>query len=548
MKDPQLARSLEVRERHSSGAFADRFVAVDRSSGKRVLLSVPRLDPALVDRVMRERALQAMARYEGLVHPHICTQLGAGFASSGHLWIAQELPEDGDPTTGAGGGALPTSRAAQALTHIAEALAYAHAQECPHGAVTVDAILSLESRSPRLADFGVGAALYEAGLLGELARESGVAAPEAIAGGEPSPQADVYALGAVGISVLSTSEERRPPSGDLVERARRVPGTGLAAALGRAVQPDPSARYRSAEEMLQQLRSVIAPPGALRSSRRRKPVAREEPPAPTGPEMTHGEAAAKMAEAVFRSGLNLVLALALLAAAVAGGLALAVRGTPRLASVPEVEGKPAGMAVNLAKQRGLKAQVVREIYDKEVPAGHVIQQTPYGGKTVREGRVLELIVSLGPPKVKVPKVTGKKLPEAKDLLTAAGLALGTVNREPASGEPDQVLQQSPPADTEVPVNSLVSLTVAVAGAPKAGSEANQEARAADVSIIVPEGPVIQRVKVEVHYPNGRYSVAYDRVHQPGDKVELHVVSAGEATVRIFIDGEPVAEQALSPPP
>jgi hypothetical protein len=69
-----------------------------------------------------------------------------------------------------------------------------------------------------------------------------------------------------------------------------------------------------------------------------------------------------------------------------------------------------------------------------------------------------------------------------------------------------------------------------------------------VSFVVPEGPVVQRVKVEVHYPNGRYTVAYERVHRPGDKQDVHVVASGEATVQILIDGELVAEYDLEPSP
>jgi len=62
------------------------------------------------------------------------------------------------------------------------------------------------------------------------------------------------------------------------------------------------------------------------------------------------------------------------------------------------------------------------------------------------------------------------------------------------------------------------------------------------------GPVVQRVKVEVHYPSGRYEVAYERVCRPGEKVRTHVTASGEATVQVLIDGELVAEYDLEPSP
>jgi len=548
LRDPQLARSLEVRERHSSGVFADRYVALDRSSGGKLLLSVPRLSPTDLDPVTRDRALQAIRRYDSLVHPHICTQLGAGVASSGHLWIAQELPDDADPSPGGSS----ASRAAETLTHVCEGLAYAHARGLVHGALTADAVVGADARNPRIADFGVAAALFEAGVLAELARGSSAAAPEVRAGGEPTAPADVYALGALGINGLAGGEADGSAEGPeaLAVRARHIPAAGPAAVLERAVQPDPGARFRTAEEMLPQLRAVMAPRGTMRAPQRRKPSRVEAAEPPAEPEMSHREAAGLILSAVVRSAFSLLIALALLTAAVAGGLALAMRQTPGVVAVPGLEGKPAGVAINLAKERGLKGQVVREEYDRSVPTGYVIRQTPYAGKLVREGRGIDLLVSLGPPRVRVPKVTGKKLAEARELLAAAGLSAGTINREPASGEPDQVLQQAPKADAEVPVNTLVALTVAVSTERKPRSEQQDRApRAAAVSIIVPEGPVIQRVRIEVHYPNGRYTVAYDRQHQPGDKVEAHVAAAGEATVQVLIDGELVTpEQHLAPSP
>ncbi len=542
--------ALDVKRTHSKGAFADRYVAHDEKSGKDVLVSVARADLGSMDEADRERMVEAVHRYQGLVHPHICAQLGAGFTPAGQLWIAQELPEGTDQATAekrepeAGG-----PRGAEVLTHICEGLAYAHGRDLTHGALTPDSVILDDGHTPRVADFGIAAVLQQAGVLTQRAAQTASAAPEVMEGHAPTPASDVYALGALGIHLVSVREEGSPGLSReaLTERAHRIPVGGLATVLERALQEDPRNRFQSAEEMLQQLRTVVRPGGPARLPHRRRAVpARRRVPAQ--PEMSYAKAIGLMLWATLRSLLTLLVGLALISAAVAGGLVLAFRTTPELVVVPRVEGKPVAQAIALLDTQGLKGQISRKVYDAEVPADHVVSQTPYPGKEVREGRGIELVVSLGSPRVKVPKLVGKLRAEAKALLTQKGLRLGAVSRKRTEGKPDRVLEQSPPAGKEVAVRSEVDITVAVVKASSSKPEPTAGLRAADVTVTVPEGPVLQRVRVEVHHPNKRYTVAYDRTHSPGDKVKVHVVAEGEATVQTFIDGELVAEEDIPPSP
>lgn len=542
--------ALEVKRTHSKGAFADRYVAHDERLERDVLVSVARADLEHLDEADRQRVMAVVHRYQGLVHPHICTHLGAGFTPSGQLWIAQELPggagqaaaeererETGDP------------RGAEVLTHVCEGLAYAHGRDLVHGALTSDSVIFDDDRTPKVADFGIAAVLHETGVLTQRAQPTSSAAPEVVEGHEPTPAGDVYSLGALGIHLLSAREEGSPDLSRqmLTARAHRIPSGGLATVLERALQEDPRNRFRSAEEMLQQLRTVVRPAGAPRRPHRR-PSAPARKRAPAQPEMSYAKAIGLMFWTALRSLLTLLLGLALIGAAVAAGLVLAFRTTPELVVVPRVEGKPVAQAIALLNAQGLRGQISRKVYDAKVLPDHVVSQAPYPGKEVREGRGVELVVSLGSPKVKVPNLVGKLHAEARELLAQKGLRLGAVSRKRMQDEPDRVLEQSPPAGKEVPVRSEVDITVAVGESAAGKPKPTGGPYAADVTVTVPEGPVLQRVRVEVHYPHKRYTVAYDRTHSPGDKVRVHVVAEGEATVQTFIDGEEVAEENIPPSP
>jgi serine/threonine-protein kinase len=541
---------IDLHEKLGATPFGERHLGQDADGGRALLVTLLPLDAAGLE-ALKPRILDAARRYAGLVHPHICTPVTAGFTQAGRLVIAQEAPP------GVGVEAEPVRAdepGADTLVHLCEGLAYAHARGTVHGALTGDCVFRGGQQGTRVADFGVGAALYEAGALGARSQTVVEMAPEVKAGAEPTAASDVYALGVIGIDLCSIGGSAAGSAGQsLAERARRVPGIGLATVLGRAIEGDPKARYSTAEEMLGHLRSVVAPKATAqtRASSTRRPArsrAPKEPEPPAMPEMSYARGFGLILWALVRSGLALLLALCLIAAAVAGGLALAFRSTPGLVTVPNLEGKSVAEATKLAEARGLQVTIGREAYSEDVPAGRVIEHLPYPGKVVREGRSVELVVSLGPPRAKVPDLVGKSRADALSRLESAGLRLGTVSRNPESSKPaEEVLSQNPPPGKEVAIGTEVN--VIVSGNRRTGTgPARSGPRAADVSFIVPEGPVVQRVKAEVHYPNGRYDVIYERIHRPGERKTVHVVASGEATVQILIDGELVAEYDLEPSP
>ena len=93
-------------------------------------------------------------------------------------------------------------------------------------------------------------------------------------------------------------------------------------------------------------------------------------------------------------------------------------------------------------------------YDENIEKDVVIGSAPGAGATIERGGEVVLVVSLGPPLVKVPDISGAdSLEEAIDILRARGLRPGEVSG-PAEGRPSRT---RPGAGTEVPKGSTVDL-------------------------------------------------------------------------------------------
>jgi hypothetical protein len=130
---------------------------------------------------------------------------------------------------------------------VIEALAAAHQAGVIHGAVHPRSVLIDEDGGVRVGDFVVGRALTTAVAQGaDSALWRGLAgyiAPELVVGEEPTPGADVYAVGAMLFTMLSGEV----PPGTL----RVTPA--VERLIQRALDTDPKRRYKTATDLLENL-------------------------------------------------------------------------------------------------------------------------------------------------------------------------------------------------------------------------------------------------------------------------------------------------------
>ena len=130
---------------------------------------------------------------------------------------------------------------------------------------------------------------------------------------------------------------------------------------------------------------------------------------------------------------------------------------PKPVPVPKLTGVPLAKATATLTTLGLKAATT-EAFNDTVPAGSVVSTTPKQGTAVPKGGTVTLLVSKGPPPVRVPNVVDRGRAEAVRILRDAGLRVSI--EEPLGVTPlDRVLRQSPGGGDTVPKGTTVVLQI-----------------------------------------------------------------------------------------
>ena len=137
------------------------------------------------------------------------------------------------------------------------------------------------------------------------------------------------------------------------------------------------------------------------------------------------------------------------------------RGTPLL-TVPNVTSLTQAEAVAALEAVGLVIATTTNENHETIPAGNVIRQDPEASSQVEQGSPINLVVSLGPPMVTVPDVTGLTQSVAEATIPDANLVVGTITSEnndtTAAGT---IIRQNPEAGTQVEEGSMVNLVVSL---------------------------------------------------------------------------------------
>jgi eukaryotic-like serine/threonine-protein kinase len=474
--------------RLGSGGMANVYLAEDDELGRRVAIKILN-DRYANDELFVERFRREAKSAAGLSHPNIVSIYDRGEAE-GTYYIAMEVIEGRSlkeliRTTG-------PLRPAQAIAYsrqILSALRFAHRNGIIHRDIKPHNILVGAEERLKVTDFGIARAgasqMTEAGSIMGTAQ---YLSPEQARGAPVNATSDLYSVGIVLYEML-TGEV--PFTGDTpVEIAMKhlnepppPPSSvapGIPADLDRVVlrvlAKDPEDRYQSAEEFDSDLArieaglpvaretadaatAVLAGAGAGAATQvlapRQAPAA--PPPRRPPPYDPYTEPPRKK-----RSILPWLIVLILLAGAGIAGWYVYQRVSDELADrqpvpVPSVVGIEEELATTKIEQADLKADVKRQA-DDEVPSGTVIDQSPPAGTRIAKGEKVTIIVSTGILQVEVPKVAGKNVTKAIQILNDAQLEAQT--KEAFSGkDPGTVLSQDPKPGSSVNKGTTVVLRV-----------------------------------------------------------------------------------------
>lgn len=137
---------------------------------------------------------------------------------------------------------------------------------------------------------------------------------------------------------------------------------------------------------------------------------------------------------------------------------LTLSSGPAAVTVPDVLQFESEEARKVLMAAGLMVSAVDSVPAQAEP-GVVVATRPPAGAARTPGSVVDLVVSEGPAAIRVPNVVDHTEAEARDLLEASGLRIGTVRRVRRAGPPGTVLEQDPRPGVLRAQGARVDLTV-----------------------------------------------------------------------------------------
>lgn len=135
--------------------------------------------------------------------------------------------------------------------------------------------------------------------------------------------------------------------------------------------------------------------------------------------------------------------------------------------VPDLRNTAEAQAAQAVGRLGLTLRVDRSENDPQVPAGFVVSQKPRANDTLKPGRTVSVVISLGPRSRTVPELAGMSLRQSRNVIEQAGLTLGRVARVTSTRTREAVVATAPPVGEEATEGESVDLVLEVPGPPLA---------------------------------------------------------------------------------
>lgn len=457
-----------IRSLLGSGASANVYLAEDLTLQRQVAVKL--LLPGLAsDEAFLKRFRAEAQSVAALNHPNVLRVFDWGEDAGGPFLVLEYLPGGTLKELEDRGIRLTPAQAARLGAQAAAGLAYAHERGLVHRDVKPANFLFDDEGRVRITDFGVARALAEAAWtepVGSMIGTVRYASPEQASGASIDGRADVYALALVLFEAVTGSLpfEGDTPIATLMARVgAELPQAEGLGAIGPVVRaaaaPEPELRIDArimATQLEEAARQLPEPdPLPLHGVRPRvEPTIGFRPPSteeltssvaatPRRPlrseaqifgqdagrrydETTVGAVAAggppiHTPRRTTRRRIALLAGAALVVAAAGLGLAFQQKVFTPSHDVPSLRNMTAVEAQRTLKALKLTMAFAPSRYSLKVAPDHVVAQDPKAGTSLKEGSVVEVVLSRGPAPVVVPQVAGLTCDAAKEALAKVQL-------------------------------------------------------------------------------------------------------------------------------
>ena len=430
----------EVRQKIGVGGMADVYQGKDTLLGRPVAIKILHQnfgsDQDFVARFKREA--QAAGK---LNHPNVVSMYDVGYDQGYHYIIMEYVAGCTLKEYIQHHARVSVQEAVKITIAIAEGLEHAHAMGIVHCDVKPHNILITDTGRIKVTDFGIARAINSAATMMYTNSVMGSAhyiSPEQASGKSINVSTDIYSLGVVLYELLTGEVPFRgetPVSVALQHVKDRVVAPRiknnlippqLEQVVLVALEKEPGKRFGSISEMIQALRMSLGYRGGTSARPMQHDFATQVLP-PMDTEVLEEEEESQ--DGIFAKLGSLprkyIFGGALFAFILAFLWAFLSFGnfwSNSTVDVPNVVGKQLSVATRLLEERHLRVSS-SEVTNSDVPAGQVISQSPEPGESVKEQRLVHLVVSKGAGDITIPDLQGMSFDQAREKLKSLGLSI-----------------------------------------------------------------------------------------------------------------------------
>ena len=199
---------------------------------------------------------------------------------------------------------------------------------------------------------------------------------------------------------------------------------------------------------------------------------------------------------------------------------------------------------DLLKKYDIEIEEAGQEASDDVEAGMILSTDPAAGEPLEEGRNIQVIISSGKEKVKVPPFTNMPIDGVLSQLETMGLEQGDITEEESDKAKGTVLEQSIPADTEVDKGTKIDFVISSGPSTdeEGGSSSSGSQGTDSISVPLPSDQDSGRITV---YMNGESVFDADLNFQDLNWTFFHTFyGSGTAEAEVYLNGEPYKTYSL----
>ncbi|MDZ5711607.1 Stk1 family PASTA domain-containing Ser/Thr kinase [Jeotgalibacillus haloalkalitolerans] len=480
----RLSGRYKVLRSIGSGGMANVYLARDMILDRDVAVKVLRMD-YVGDGNMLKRFQREAQSATSLTHPNIVSMYDVGDEEDYYFLVMEYVEgmtlkqyiQEQSP--------LALEDAIDIMLQLTSAIAHAHHNGIIHRDIKPQNILIDQEGNIKITDFGIAMALSATAITQTNSVMGTVhyLSPEQARGGTASKKSDIYSLGIVMYELITGTlpyEGETPISIALKHLQSDLPRPSevvkdlpqsLENVILKAAAKDPHYRYSSADEMTDDLKTVLNPerasepvfaPAPDLEATKAIPIIRDRMDVMTSDETKIHEPEKKDDKPVKKKKKKWPWILALIFILLLGGGLMAAMGMfgPAQIQVPDVTGENIEDAEEVITEAGLTVGDIVYEPNEQVEEDIVLRSSPKATRSVDEGERINLTVSSGKETIEVDGYVGRNFDNSEELIREAGFT----DIEPEERYDDSaagtILEQDPREGEEVvPGDTVMRLVI-----------------------------------------------------------------------------------------